>query len=153
MTRSIRVLIAIVAAMLASAVHADVSLRAGRLGAKDVPALAKFYEAAFGLREVGRFELPNLFEIMMNAGATAEEAKANKAPMIILMRRDSDAIKDTIPHLLLSVTDIKAVAAAIKAAGGSMEREPQPFGKDGTLLGFATDPAGNHIELIQEAKH
>jgi predicted enzyme related to lactoylglutathione lyase len=145
-------LIATVAAMLATAVHADVSLRAGRLGAKDVPALAKFYEAAFGLREIGRFEMPNVFEIMMNVGATVDEAKANKAPLIILMRRDSDAIQDPVPHLLLSVTDIKAIAAAVKAAGGSME-EPRPFGKSGMLLGFATDPAGNRIELIQEAKH
>jgi hypothetical protein len=27
--------------------------------------------------------------------------------------------------------------------------DPRPFGKGGTILGFAVDPAGNRIELIQ----
>jgi predicted enzyme related to lactoylglutathione lyase len=39
--------------------------------------------------------------------------------------------------------------AAVKAAGGTMTGEPRPFGNGGTILGFAVDPAGNRIELIQ----
>jgi predicted enzyme related to lactoylglutathione lyase len=30
-----------------------------------------------------------------------------------------------------------------------MTREPQPFKGGGTILGFAVDPVGNRIELIQ----
>jgi predicted enzyme related to lactoylglutathione lyase len=54
--------------------------------------------------------------------------------------------------LMLSVTDINATAAAIKAAGGSMEGEPVRFGAAGMMLGFAVDPAGNRLELIQPPK-
>jgi predicted enzyme related to lactoylglutathione lyase len=44
-----------------------------------------------------------------------------------------------------------ATVAAIKAAGGSMDGEPRPFGTSGVLIGIAVDPAGNRIELIQRA--
>ena len=53
--------------------------------------------------------------------------------------------------VVLNVTDKKSVVAALKAAGGRMEREPFEFGKTGILIGMAVDPAGNHIELIQGA--
>jgi predicted enzyme related to lactoylglutathione lyase len=42
-----------------------------------------------------------------------------------------------------------ATAAAVKAAGGTMDGEPRPFGNTGIVIGFAVDPAGNRIELIQ----
>ena len=44
------------------------------------------------------------------------------------MHRDSDATKDPIAHVILNVTDMDATVAAIKAAGGSMDGEPRPFG-------------------------
>lgn len=33
-----------------------------------------------------------------------------------------------------------------------MDGEPKEFGKSGTIIGLGTDPAGNHIELIQRPK-
>jgi predicted enzyme related to lactoylglutathione lyase len=42
-----------------------------------------------------------------------------------------------------------ATVAAIKAAGGSMDGEPRPFGNSRVTIGIAVDPAGNRIELIQ----
>ncbi len=33
-----------------------------------------------------------------------------------------------------------------------MDGDPKPFGKTGIVIGLATDPAGNHIEMIQRAK-
>jgi hypothetical protein len=33
-----------------------------------------------------------------------------------------------------------------------MENEPRPFGNTGLVIGFANDPAGNRIELIQQPK-
>jgi predicted enzyme related to lactoylglutathione lyase len=136
--------------LLSSVAQAGASLFGGRVGAVDVPSLAKFYEAAFGLKETNRLEMPDLFEIMMNFGDSVEAAKKNPNPQIILMRRDTDAINDTVPHLILSVTDMAATVAAVKAAGGKMEGEPRAFGK--IMLAFLTDPAGNHIEIIQQPK-
>jgi predicted enzyme related to lactoylglutathione lyase len=42
-----------------------------------------------------------------------------------------------------------ATVAAIKAAGGTMQGEPRPFGTTGIMIGIAIDPAGNQVELIQ----
>jgi predicted enzyme related to lactoylglutathione lyase len=42
--------------------------------------------------------------------------------------------------------------AKIKAAGGTMQGDPRPFGNNGPLIGIAIDPVGNQIELIQPAK-
>jgi lactoylglutathione lyase len=51
--------------------------------------------------------------------------------------------------VIFSVKDLAAAVAAIRAAGGTMTRDPRPFGDTGTILGFAIDPAGNRIEQIQ----
>jgi lactoylglutathione lyase len=137
------------ASLLIGTADAGVTLNAARVGAEDVPALAKFYESAFGLKEVNRLQMPNAVEIMLNFGTTVDAAKANAAAQVVIMHRDSDALQDSVPHLIFNVTDMKATVAAVKAAGGSVDREPQPFGNSGIVIGLAKDPAGNRIELIQ----
>jgi len=137
---------------LAHPAQAEVTLNSVRVAAVDTVALAKFYGAAFGMFEVNRIALPAGPEIFMNFGATADAAKANKGLPIVLFHRDSDAVKDPIPHVILNVTDMAATAAAVKAAGGTMDGEPRLFGNTGIMIGFAVDPAGNRIELIQPRK-
>jgi predicted enzyme related to lactoylglutathione lyase len=154
MMKRIGILIAGTAAvlLLAGTAHADVSLNSVRVAAVDTVALARFYQAAFGMQEVNRIDLPAGPEIFVNFGATAEAAKANKGLPIVLFHRESDAVKDPVPHVILNVTDMAATAAAVKAAGGTMDGEPRPFGNTGIVIGFAVDPAGNRIELIQPRK-
>jgi predicted enzyme related to lactoylglutathione lyase len=137
------------ALLLAGAAHAQVTLNSVRVGAKDTPALAKFYQAAFTMQEVNRIESPGGPEIFVNFGATTEAAKANKSEPIVIMHRDSDEMKDPIAHVILNVKDMTATVAAIKSAGGSMAGDPRPFGKTGIVIGIAIDPAGNRIEMIQ----
>jgi len=142
--------LAICAALLsAGAAHGQMSLDSVRVAAKDTITLAKFYKAAFGMQEVNRIENPGGTEVFVNFGATVEEAKANKNPVLILFHRDNDDLKDPIPHIIFKVKDMNAAVAAVKAAGGTMEREPFSFGKTGIVLGFAVDPVGNRVELIQ----
>lgn len=135
--------------LLACAAHAQASLDSVRIAAKDTIALAKFYQAVFGMQEVNRIENPGGTEVFVNFGATVEAAKANKNPLMILFHRDSDDLKDPTTHIIFSVKDMAATVAAVKAAGGTMTGDPRPFGKTATILGFAIDPAGNRIELIQ----
>ena len=137
------------ALLLASAAHAQVTLNSVRVGAKDTVALAKFYQTAFGMQEVNRINGQGGPEIFVNFGATVDAAKANKAEPVVLMHRDSDDLKDPIPHIIFNVKDMTATVAAIKAAGGSMTGDPRPFGTTGIVIGIAIDPAGNRIELIQ----
>jgi predicted enzyme related to lactoylglutathione lyase len=137
------------ALLLASAAPAQVSLDSVRVAAKDTVALAKFYQSAFGMQEVNRIENRGATEVFVNFGATVEAAKANKNPLMVLFHRDSDDVKDPIPHVIFHVKDMAATVAAVKAAGGMMAGDPRPFGNTGIVIGFAIDPAGNRIELIQ----
>jgi predicted enzyme related to lactoylglutathione lyase len=134
--------------LLAGVAHAQVTLNSVRVGAKDSVALAKFYQAAFGMQETNRIDSPGGPEVFVNFGATVDSAKANKSEPIVIMHRDSDDLKDPIAHVILNVKDMAATVAAIKAAGGSMAGDPRPFGNTGILIGIAIDPAGNRIEMI-----
>jgi predicted enzyme related to lactoylglutathione lyase len=137
------------AALLLAGAHAQVTLNSVRVGAKDTVALAKFYQAAFGMQEVNRIDSPGGPEVFVNFGATIDGAKANKSEPIVIMHRDADEIKDPIAHVILNVKDMAATVAAIKKAGGSMTGDPRPFGNTGIVIGIAIDPAGNRLELIQ----
>ena len=137
------------AVLLAGAAHAQVTLNSVRVGAKDSVALARFYQAAFGMQEVNRIDSPGGPEVFVNFGATTDSAKANKSEPIVIMHRDSDDLKDPVAHVILNVKDMAATVSAIKAAGGSMAGDPRPFGNTGILIGIAIDPAGNRIEMIQ----
>jgi predicted enzyme related to lactoylglutathione lyase len=128
---------------------AQVTLNSVRIGAADTVATAKFYQAAFGMQEVNRIDVPGGPEIFVNVGATADAAKANKGLPIVIMHRESDAAKDPIAHVIFNVTNMNATVAAVKAAGGSTDGDPRPFRNTGIVIGIATDPAGNRIELIQ----
>ena len=149
MTRIHAALAICAALLLAHAAHAQTSLDSVRIAAKDTVALAKFYQAAFGMQEVNRIQNPGGTEVFVNFGATVEAAKANKNPLMVLFHRDSDDVKDPVPHVIFNVKDMAATVAAVKAAGGTMTGDPRPFGNTGIVLGFAIDPAGNRIELIQ----
>ena len=139
----------VIAFMLVANAHAGVTLAAARIGAVDVAGVAKFYQSAFGMQEINRLDMPGIKEIMLNFGNTVDAAKANPSPWIVIMSRASNDIKD-VPHLVLYVTDMKATAAAVKAAGGTVDGEPRAFGDAGMIVGFAVDPAGNRMELIQQ---
>ena len=141
-----------VAILAANTAQAQVTLNSVRVGAANPEAVAKFYEAAFGMQEVNRIAAPGGPEVFVNFGATMDAAKAVKTPPVVIMHRDSDAVKDEIAHVIMTVTDMTATVAAIKAAGGSMNGDPRPFGNTGVVIGIATDPAGNRIELIQQPK-
>src|ERR1700684_649920 len=82
--------------LAAGAARAQVSLDSTRIAAKDTVALAKFYQAAFGMPEVNRVVSPGGTEVFVNFGATVEAAKATKNPQMILFHRESDDVKDPI---------------------------------------------------------
>jgi predicted enzyme related to lactoylglutathione lyase len=143
------ILALIIAFMLAANAQAGTTLAAARIGAVDVEGVAKFYKSSFGMQEFMRLDLPEIKEIMLNFGDTVEAAKANPNPWIVIMGRPSNDVKE-VPHLVLYVSDMKATVAAIKAAGGTVEGVPSAFGDAGMIVGFAADPAGNRMELIQQ---
>jgi predicted enzyme related to lactoylglutathione lyase len=148
-TMAIRLFTACAVVLMSVAAQAEVTMNSVRIAAADTEALAKFYKAAFAMQEVNRIAVPGGPEIFVNFGATVEAAKANRGLPVVIMHRDSDAVKDPIAHVIFNVTDMSATIAAIKAAGGTMAGEPRPFRDTGIVIGIAVDPAGNRIEMIQ----
>jgi predicted enzyme related to lactoylglutathione lyase len=134
--------------LIAITARADVTMNATRITAPDTEALAAFYKNAFGMFEVQRVAMGGGAEIMLNFGKTEAEARANPGAELVLFPRAADLPEDTTPHLIVNVTDMAATVAAVKAAGGSMEREPFGFGDAGLLIGMGIDPAGNHFEML-----
>ena len=146
---SIRAVATGLALLVSGVAFAEVTLNSVRVAAADTEALAKFYKAAFGMQEINRLPVPGGPEIFVNFGATVDAAKANRTPPVVIMHRESDAVKDPILHVIFNVTDMNASVAAIKGAGGTMTGDPRPYQNTGIIIGIAVDPAVNRIELIQ----
>lgn len=133
--------------------QADATVMAVRLGANDVVALAKFYDAAFGLKEIDRVGEPAT-EIIMRYGATIAAAKAGTSPEFLVQRREPGAGKDTMAHAIFRVSDIAASVAAAKAAGAKMEGDvvTVPIGGMPVKIAMMQDPDGNALEIMELAK-
>jgi predicted enzyme related to lactoylglutathione lyase len=121
-----------------------------RLGANDVVALAKVYEAAFGLKEIDRVGNPAT-EIIMRYGATVAAAKAGASPEFLVQKREATTAKDPMHHAIFRVSDIKASVAAAKAAGAKVERDvvTVPIGGTPIKIAMLVDPDGNALELME----
>ncbi len=52
-------------------------------------------------------------------------------------------------HIALGVADVHAACDRIRAAGGTITREPGPVKGGNTIIAFVQDPDGYKIELIQ----
>ena len=136
---------------LVSTAWGQVALNSVRVVGKDAEALGRFYSTAFGLKETNRLNIANGVEIFLNFGDSAEAARANTSPRVVIMQDPAGPGDDTTMHVIFTVADAVATARAVESAGGSIVREPTPYGNSGMMIGFVVDPEGNHIELIQPA--
>jgi predicted enzyme related to lactoylglutathione lyase len=150
MRPTITAVLAFTAAGWLASARADVTVLAVRLGADDVVALAKFYDSAFGLKEIDRVGDPPT-EIIMRYGATAAAAKAGTSPEFLVQAREPGAGKDSMAHAIFRVADIAASVAAAKAAGASMQGEvvSVPIGGMPVKIAMMADPDGNVLELME----
>jgi len=151
MRRMITVIVGLWAALVIDA-RAQVTVMAVRLGANDVAALAKFYDAAFGLKEIDRVGNPAT-EIIMRFGATVAEAKAGDSPEFLVQKREGVA-NDPMHHAILRVSDIAATVAAAKAAGAKVDRDVATVTIGGAPIKIAmlVDPQGNALEIMELPK-
>ena len=150
--RRLHLAFALAVALTTVGASAQVSLNSVRVVAKNSEALAKFYSTAFGMQETNRLQTQNGPEVFLNFGATAEAARANTSPAVVIMQTPEGPASDPVMHVTFTVRDAAATAAAAKAAGGSVAREAAQFGTSGIFIAFVVDPEGNRIELIQPAQ-
>lgn len=150
MKRRISAMLAIGAAACFMQAQAETTVMAVRIGADDIVELAKFYETAFGFKEIDRVGNP-VSEIIMRYGATVEEAKAGSSPEFLLQTREDGAAKDPMVHAIFRVSDVAASVAAAKAAGATVERDVVTVTIGGTpiKIAFLADPDGNALELME----
>jgi predicted enzyme related to lactoylglutathione lyase len=150
MKRLITALLGLSAVAWLTAARADVTVLAVRLGATDVVALAKFYDAAFGLKEIDHVGEPPT-EIIMRYGATVAAAKAGTSPEFLIERREAGAAKDAMAHAIFRVSDIAASVAAAKAAGATVRGDvvSVPIGNIMVRIATVLDPDGNVLELME----
>ena len=153
MRRMIAAILGLIAVTASMGVAADVAVLAVRLGAKDVVALAKFYDAAFGLKEIDRVGQPPT-EIIMRYGASVATAKAGSSPEFLLTRREPGAANDPMPHAIFHVSDVGATIAAAKSAGATMKGNVASvkIGSMSVKVAQLTDPDGNVLELMELPK-
>jgi predicted enzyme related to lactoylglutathione lyase len=153
MRRTITAILGLTAATWAMWVQADVTVLAVRLGAKDVVALAKFYDTTFGLKEIDRVGQPPT-EIIMRYGASVAAAKAGSSPEFLVTRREPGAANDTMAHAIFHVSDMDATVAAAKSAGATLKGNVASvkIGKMAVKVAQLVDPDGNALELMELPK-
>ena len=153
MRRTLATVLGVTAAAWCIGVQADSSVMAVRLGAKDVVALAKFYEAAFGLKQIDKVGEPPT-EIIMRYGANVAAAKAGSSPEFLVAKREGTETAGSMAHAIFHVSDINATVAAAKAAGATMKGEVASVPIGGTPIKIATmtDPDGNVLEVMELPK-
>jgi lactoylglutathione lyase len=149
--KTIKSLFLLCVALLSLHAQAEVSMNSVRITAEDPLAAGEFYKKVFGMQEVNRLNLQGgAIELFLNFGGSVDAAKANSDAQLVIMQREAEAVQDGVAHLILDVTDMKALIEPIKAGGGKIVREPFVFGDSGITIGIITDPAGNAVEMLQQ---
>ena len=154
MRKTMAAFLGLVAAAWLGGAQAEVTVMAVRLGASDVVALAKFYETAFGLKEIDRVGNPAT-EIIMRYGASVAEAKAGSSPEFLVQQRPAGESAGSMHHAIFRVSDIAATVAAAKAAGAKVEADTVtvPIGGTPIKIAMLVDPQGNALELMELPKN
>ncbi len=130
------------------------SVRDARVTALDktsVQSASKFYQAVFGAKEItviDRAGPPVLYESILGFGPTVDAARASPAARIVIMT-SAEPVSATVPHLVMTVSDINAVFRAVTANGGKVISGPTRTPELPQVTGMINDPAGNRVELVQ----
>jgi len=127
------------------------SVRDARVTAKDkasVQAASKFYQAVFGAREIVVIDRATLYESILGFGPTVEAARASPAARIVIMT-SAEPISATIPHLVMTVSDMDAAFKLVAPNGGRVISGPTRTPELPQVTGMINDPAGNRVELVQ----
>lgn len=116
------------------------------IGVRDLQRSADFYQRVLGMKQLQTFKLPYMDEIVLGL-------EGSRGSAIVLMHwtdgserhYGSNGIK-----LVFYVADPKATAQRFRDDGLEVVREPAPVpGLGNAVVGFAKDPDGHLIELLQ----
>ncbi|MEC8745365.1 MAG: VOC family protein [Pseudomonadota bacterium] len=123
-------------------------LSAVGIAVADLQVAARFYERALGMTSLQTITLPEMEEIILGFKGT------RSAAVILMKYTDGTHIKnnDKVGKLVFYVNNISGTLEAIRDAGCRVEREAKVIDSmGGAIIGFARDPDGHQLELIQKA--
>ena len=117
--------------------------------AKDKKRVAAFYSEVFGWgmnilgSEMGNYVLATTTPV--------DENNMAKEPGAINGGFFDYSEKDSFPHVVISVDDLKESIEKVKSSGGKIEGEPMDIQGIGTYVSFR-DSEGNRVGMIQPTK-
>ena len=106
-----------------------------------------FYTQVLGMRELRRRDFPEGRFTLAFVGYADE---SEQAALELTHNWDVDHydLGDAYGHIAIQVDDVYAACDRIRAAGGTVTREPGPMKHGTTELAFVADPDGYKIELL-----
>ena len=116
----------------------------------DLKKSTDFYTRILGMKQTASYNLANMDEVVL--------AHDNPRGSSLVLMQYKDGTKFTFPDppmlkLVNYVADPKVVVDKIRAEGYKVTREPAPSAVlNNTVLGFAKDPDGYDLEIIQLAR-
>ncbi|MET0335878.1 MAG: VOC family protein [Rhizobacter sp.] len=116
------------------------------VGVRDLQRSADFYMKVLGMKQLQTFKLPHMDEIVLGL-------EGSRGSAIVLMHWTDGSERqygNNAMKLVFYVPDPKAVAQRFRDEGMEIVREPAPVPALGNaIVGFAKDPDGHLIELLQ----
>ena len=114
----------------------------------DLKLAAGFYECALGMTPLQTITLPTMKEVVLGFEGTRSAA-------VILMKYTDGTQHEKNKRdgkLVFYVNNVSETIEAIRSTGCRVEREPEVIDSmGGAVIGFARDPDGHQLELIQRA--
>ena len=153
MRRAVTALVGLIAASWVTLAQADVTVLAVRLGANDVAALAKFYDAAFGLKPIDQVGTPPT-EIIMRYGATVAAAKAGTSPEFLVQLREPGAGKSAMAtrSSTCRMSPLPSQPQKPRALRCRARWSRSPSAGMPVKIATVVDPDGNVLELMELPK-
>lgn len=111
----------------------------------------EFYTKVMGMNLIRRTERPEQ-KYSLAFVAYEQGNVSNQAEIELTYNHgvDSYELGTAYGHIALGVKDLYKTCEDIRAAGGTITREPGPVQGGNTLIAFVQDPDGYKIELIQK---
>ena len=111
----------------------------------------EFYTKVMGMNLIRRTERPEQ-KYSLAFVAYEQGNVSNQAEIELTYNHgvDSYELGTAYGHIALGVKDLYKTCDDIRAAGGTITREPGPVQGGNTLIAFVQDPDGYKIELIQK---
>lgn len=124
----------------------DPLLSAVGIGVSDLDASTKFYTETMGMKVLTTYNLSYIKEVVVGY--------PDGETYVVLMHwidGSKHNYKDNAVKLVTRTKDPVALAARIKAGGGTITREPAPSAEvNGNVVGLAKDPDGYVLELLPQ---